>query len=168
LVPEDASGWVFVGQEWNNTWNGTCTYSSYVGVDFALSVNLTFPMVLEQYIPQWVTAFGNESLVYTATENTDGSYQDFIGYYIFCSTNGLTSLADSTNISLVNFYGHNLVIGSPFQANIEVADCKFDNIEPGYYDQASVDLSQGIPSQYALKAVIDVHHMSSLLSAPAD
>ena len=170
FVPEDTSGWVFVEQEWNNTWNGTCNYSTYVGVDFTLNVDpsiLTFPLVLENYIPQWVnrTALGNQSFVYSANNNADGSYRDLIGYYLFGSTEGLISSADTTNISLVNFYGHNVVIGSPFKANIELADCKFDNVKPGYYDQASVDLSQGIPSEYALDAVINVRNIPSVICA---
>ena len=59
-VPDDASEWIFVSQEWNNTWQGRCSYHLYPAVDLHVyssnSSNFQDEIpLLSTVLPQWAT-----------------------------------------------------------------------------------------------------------------
>ena len=64
FVPNDTSGWIFVGQEWNNTWQGRCSYHLYPAVNLHVyftncsSFQDEIPL-LGTVLPQWATVDPN-------------------------------------------------------------------------------------------------------------
>jgi len=160
-VPNDTSRWIFVGQEWNNTWQGNCSYHLYPAVDLHIySTNSSkfqdeIPL-LSTVLPQWATVDRTRqgtdysgfyaNLDNNGTETNDtGAYRDNIITYIFGSVPNDGGLPNTTsiNISLANVLLHN--VGIPpsgrfqetyFKSDVHVVECTFNNTVPGFVDQA--------------------------------
>lgn len=154
-VPDDASGWIFVGQEWNNTWQGRCSYHLYPAVDLHVySTNSTsfqdeIPL-LSTVLPQWATVDPTRQgtnyigFYHDPDNNATGAYRDNINTYVFGSPDaGGFSNFTSMNISLANVLLHNVGMTSSekfqetsFKSDVNVVECMFNNTVPGFVDQA--------------------------------
>jgi len=154
-VPDDASGWIFVGQEWNNTWQGRCSYHLYPTVDLHVySTNSSkfqdeFPL-LSTVLPEWATVDPTRQgtdycgFYHDPNNNGTGAYRDNIITYVFGSVPNAGGFRNFTsiNISLANVLLHNVGKTSlgfqetPFKSDVHVVECTFNNTVPGFIDQA--------------------------------
>ena len=162
-VPNDTSGWIFVDQEWNNTWQGRCSYHLYPAVDLHVySTNSTsfqdeIPL-LSTVLPQWATVdTTRQATKYVEFwslkdfKNRTGVYRDSMITYVFGSVPdaGGPSNLTSMNISLANVLLHNVGMSSDFsllgtfkfqetlfKSDVNVVECMFNNTVPGFVDQA--------------------------------
>ena len=130
-VPNDTSGWIFVDQEWNNTWQGRCSYHLYPAVDLHVySTNSSsfqdeIPL-LSTVLPQWATVdTTRQATAYTSFFddpanflNSTGAYRDIMITYVFGSVPdaGGPSNLMSMNISLANVLLHNVGMSSDFSS----------------------------------------------------
>lgn len=156
--------WLFVDEEWNNTWQGNCSYDIHPDVDLRV-LDISTPGSLDeciyQYvipalgsvIPAWATldlGMQNCSSIPVAqlySANKTGALQDALIIYVFAST---TNFAEPIiNISFVNVLLHNIGFGNAylmntsFKSDVHIAECTFNNISPG------VDQVRAIEQQYA-------------------
>ena len=173
-VPDDASEWIFVGQEWNNTWQGHCSYHLYPAVDLHVhSTNSSsfqdeIPL-LSTVLPQWATVDPTRqgtdySGFYASPDNNGtGAYRDNINTYVFGSVPDAGGFRDFTsfNISLANVLLHNVGLTSSgafqetsFKSDVHVVECTFNNTVPGFVDQ-----SYGPTGHYS-NAVMNVAEVS--------
>ena len=174
-APNDTSGWIFVGQEWNNTWQGRCSYHLYPAVDLHVySTNSSnfqdqIPL-LSTVLPQWATVDRTRQgtdysgFYYDPDNNGTGAVRDNINTYVFGSvpdTGGFGNLT-SMNISLANVLLHNVGRTSSrnfqetsFKSDVHVVECMFNNTVPGF---VPVDQPYGPTWQYnnAVMNVADV------------
>lgn len=171
-VPNDTSGWIFVGQEWNNTWQGHCSYNLYPAVDLHVySANSTsfqdaIPL-LSTVLPQWATVDPTRQgtdysgFYYDPDNNGTGAVRDNINTYVFGSVPDAGGLGNSTsmNISLANVLLHGVGLTSfgtfqetSFKSDVHVVECIFNNTVPGFIP---VDHAYGPTGQYA-NAVMNV------------
>ena len=155
-VPDDASGWIFVGQEWNNTWQGRCSYHFYPAVDLHVySTNSSsfqdeIPL-LSTFLPQWATVDPTRQgtdysgFYHDPNNNGTGTYRDNLNTYIFGSVPDAGGFRDFTsiNISLANVLLHNVGKTSSgkfqetsFKSDVHVVECMFNNTVPGFVDQS--------------------------------
>jgi hypothetical protein len=151
-VPDDASGWISVDQEWNNTWQGRCSYQFYPAVDLHVySANSSsfqdeIPL-LSTVLPQWATVDPTHQRTYYSgfyhdpDKNGTGSYRDNINTYIFGSPDA--GRFHNFNISLANVLLHNVGKTSlgdfqetNFQSDVNVVECMFDHTVSGFVDQS--------------------------------
>ena len=163
FIPDDQSGWVYVADEWNNSWHGQCTYNSFPATDLIiLPSNLSdygdlyFQILvpsLGPLLPQWASA--NETgqgASFIANNNVNPQlFDDFLLLYFFANPadSPVVGIANwsSVNISLVNLLVHNIplnssgyIIQSSSQADIQIAECTFNNSDPNL---VNVDKSRG-------------------------
>ena len=164
FVPDDTSGWIFVDQEWNNTWRGRCSYHLYPAVDLRVySTNSTsfqdeIPL-LSTVLPQWATVDPTRqgtdySGYYYNNNNGTGVYRDNLNTYVFGSVPDVGGLGKLTsmNISLANVLLHNVGMTSwgkfqetSFKSNVPVVECMFNNTVPGF---VPVNQAYGPTGQY--------------------
>ena len=85
FVSNDTWGWIFVGQEWNSTWQGRCSYNLYPAVNLHLystkssSFQDEIPL-LGTVLPQWATVDPNrQGTAYIYTLPTFLIAQEHIG-----------------------------------------------------------------------------------------
>jgi len=161
-VPDDMSGWIFVAQEWNNTWQGRCSYHLYPAVD--LHVHTTNSSLFQDEIPllrtvlpEWATVnIIRQGIAYSyfwddldnngKGRNGTGAYRDNVITYVFGSVPNAGGLRNSTsmNISLANVLLHNVGASSlghfqetSFKSDVNVVECMFNNTAPGFVDPAN-------------------------------
>jgi hypothetical protein len=155
-VPNDTSGWIFVGQEWNNTWQGRCSYHLYPAVDLRVHSTNFFSFqhqipLLSTVLPQWATVdpkrqgMGYSMSSHDPDKNGTGAYRDYLITYFFGSVpdTGGFPYSTSMNISLANVLLHNVGRTSSgnfeetsFKSDVNVVECMFNNTVPGFVDQA--------------------------------
>ena len=154
-VPNDTSGWTFVGQEWNNTWQGHCSYHLYPAVDLHVhttqsdSFQDTIPL-LSTVLPQWATTDRfRQGTAYSGyshpNNNGTRSFRDVVITYVFGSPypHGFGNFT-SMNISLANVLLHNVgltpIMGefqeTSFKSDVHVVECMFNNTVPGFVGQS--------------------------------
>jgi hypothetical protein len=157
FVPDDSSGWVFIADEWNNTWLGNCTYVVHPAVDLVVfptsSSNFQDEVpLLGLYLPQWATVdpalqgTSHSAGFYTNVMlNGSGSWRDIIVNYVFgtVAPGFITNPYSRINISFANYLAHDVArdpnttfLQTAFKSDVYVADCTFDNATPGAEDQA--------------------------------
>ena len=161
FTPDDSSGWVFDDHEWNNTWQGNCTYSKYPAVDLVVyptnSTNYQDEVpLLGKWLPEWATVDPNKqgtaySGFYTdALTNGTGDWRDQLVTYAFGSGNGsnfaLGTRVSSLNISFANYLAHHIgrdpnttYLLTSFTSDVHVVECTFYNSVPAIEDQAHPD-----------------------------
>ena len=170
-LPNDTSGWIFVGQEWNNTWQGSCSYHLYPAVDLhvystdSTSFQDTIPL-LRTVLPQWATVDltcqgTNYGGFYNDPDNNGtGVYRDNINTYFF----GSVPEAGNFNISLANVLLHNVGRTSSggyqetfFKSDVPVVECMFHNTRPDFVyrssgptdcGNAALNVAQVSPNEY--------------------
>ena len=169
FVSNDTWGWIFVGQEWNSTWQGRCSYNLYPAVNLHLystkssSFQDEIPL-LGTVLPQWATVdptrqgTGYSGFYYDPDNNGTGAFRDNINTYFF----GSVPEAGNFNISLANVLLHNVGRTSSgkfqetsFKSDVHVVECMFNNTVPGF---VPVDEPYGPTWQYknAVMNVADV------------
>ena len=158
FTPDDSSGWVFVPNEWNNTWQGKCTYSKYPDVDLVVfptnssSYQDEVPL-LGNLLPQWATVdptrqgtryagFYSDALI-----NGTGDWRDLVVTYAFGSAPDTTTglHIPTINVSFANYLAHGVArdpnttyLQTAFKSDVHVTECTFDNTLPnGIEDQAN-------------------------------
>lgn len=165
FVPDDSSGWVFVGHEWNNTWHGECTYSKYPAVDLVVyptnstSYQDEVPL-LGNWLPQWASidptrqgtayaGFFNDALT-----NGTGDWRDLLVIYAFGSApqSSVNFSLSSVNISFANYLAHGIgrdpnttFLQTALKSDVHVAECTFINAEA----QGVEDQGNPLNGQYA-------------------
>ena len=170
-VPNDTSGWIFVRQEWNNTWQGSCSYHLYPAVDLHVystnssSFQDAFPL-LGTVLPQWATVDPTyQATSYSAAwvdpdKNGTGAYQNNINTYFF----GSVPEAGNFNISLANVLLHNVGATSSgayqetsFKSDVHVVECMFHNTRPDFvyrsygpmdYGNTALNVAEVRPNEY--------------------
>ncbi|TDL15307.1 hypothetical protein BD410DRAFT_902659 [Rickenella mellea] len=144
FAPDDSSEWVFVAEQWNNTWTGNCTFSMHPAVDLVVyptnSSNFQDEVpLLGSYLPQWATIDPTRqgtaySGFYTGAGvvNDSGAWRDLL----------------VINISFANFLAHNVgrystssdgFVQSSLKSDVYVVECILTNSAPGIEDQAYAD-----------------------------
>ncbi|TDL19910.1 hypothetical protein BD410DRAFT_873221 [Rickenella mellea] len=164
FAPDDASDWVFVAEEWNNTWMGNCTFHKYPAVDLVVYPTNTTKFqdevpLLAAYLPEWATSDpsrqGNDySGFYSGVgvANNSGHWDDVLVTYAFGSVPSATdgAYASPVNVSFANFLLHHVgrdptVNGfeqTALKSDVHVVECVFTNSAPGTWDQARADGGQ--------------------------
>jgi hypothetical protein len=163
FVPDDASGWIFEEDKWNNTWKGSCSYELLAGVDLTVyqsnsSLYQDEIPGLGQYLPPWATVDptrqGNDYSGYTNDNpgNSTGAWQDVLIIYVFGSVppvNNLTFAPSAINISIANLLLHEVgraedanYLETAFRSDVNIVECQFENSSPGIEDQAGPQVGQ--------------------------
>jgi hypothetical protein len=148
FMPDNGTDWIFVPEEWNNTWVGECAFNKYPAVDLVVlsSPSLYYQdMVptLDTFIPTWATldrtkqGYGPIFSPQAQNTNYTGACRDCLITYVFGSApySGNESLP-TTNISFANILLHNIGFGNgngtyfmntSFKSDVHVAECTFNN-----------------------------------------
>jgi hypothetical protein len=155
FVPGDNSGWVYVGEQWNNSWHGQCTYTLHPAVNMVvLPTNSTRfqdrTPALGTWLPTWVTANDTDQATWLsgltddAFPNKTVVWTDGLMTHVFRNVPSPTDAPRNFNLSLVNFLIHHIgensegnFLETAFSSDIHVAECVFENSSPGLKDQAS-------------------------------
>lgn len=156
FIPSDDVSWVYQTEQWNNTWQGRCSFVKHEAVDLVVyPTNTTnyqdeIPL-LGNYIPRWATMDRTKQgaayvgFYYGVTANGTGAWRDQVVTYVFgtAPANNPGNVAPSVNISLVNYLAHNIArdpystyLQTTFKSDVHVVDCKFDNSVSSREDQA--------------------------------
>ena len=154
FVPDDASRWIFVAQEWNNTWQGHCSFYLYPAVDLRVYTSNSsnkfqdeIPL-LSTVLPRWATADSTRQgtdhtgFYYDPNNNGTGAFRDSLITYVFGSVPNVGNFT-SMNISLANVLLHDVGQTSSgdfeetsFKSDVHVAECTmFNNTGPGFVGQ---------------------------------
>jgi hypothetical protein len=150
FVPDDTSNWLYVKEEWDNSWRGKCSYQLHPSVDLVV-VPTDKPRfsgsvpALATVLPSWVTMNSStgqymDSSCYSlkGAVNGSGSFRDCLLTYAFNNPPDIPNVTnDHNNISLVNILLHEIgtnasgyVVQTAFKSDVHVADCMFQNAYP--------------------------------------
>jgi hypothetical protein len=182
FVPFDGSGWLYMAEQWNNSWHGQCSYYLYPAVDLVVLPSDS-PAVVDRvpsllnWLPQWVaandTSQGSDFSGYLGVDgNNTGSFQDLIVTYIFRNPVDIRTATNTgpsvpaANVSLVNFLVHHVgrdgqghFVPTSIRSDVHVVDCAWENADPNLVDQARA----GGEIQNAAQNVAKVIVVSSVL-----
>lgn len=174
FIPDEGTDWMFVPEEWNNTWVGECAFRKYSAVDLEVLSTTSYwyqDLVpsLATYIPAWATVDPTKqgatpiSSLQGKEMNATGAIRDSLITYVFGSAPyfGNTSLL-TTNVSFVNILLHEIGLGvdgsfmnTSFKSDIHVAECTLNNSHPNP-DQARADEGH---YDYAASALVQVSYV---------
>jgi hypothetical protein len=186
FLPDDTSGWVYRAEEWNNTWQGRCTYALHPAVDLVVypSVNSTFQdevPLLGSRLPAWATVGHNLQGVqynvwrFTSPSNDSGYFQDCVITYAFFTAGTDVENAPYLNVSFANILLHNVGAAPPrsgqfvqtaFKSDVHVVDCMFNNSKPEFPNQAFPVGSGETPPNFAVNVAAVSHFCTNAASRP--
>jgi hypothetical protein len=172
FMPDDYINWVYVPEEWNNSWKGQCVFHKYPAVD--LVVHSTMSLVFQDLVPalgpllpSWATLDPDKQGLAAVNSpqgnsmNNTGATRDGLLTYVFGSATiyGNDTLP-TTNISFANFLAHDIGHGSngtwftetALKSDVYVAECTFNNTAPGD-DQALANDGGYVDAASALTSV---------------
>ncbi|TDL19911.1 hypothetical protein BD410DRAFT_805374 [Rickenella mellea] len=146
FIPDDASDWVYVQEEWNNTWTGTCAFHTYPAVDLVVYPTNSSSFQDEATVDptRQGTMYSGYRYIESGVNNT-GAWRDKLVSYAFGSSpNDNVDVASTINISFANFLAHQVgrdlysdgFEQTAFKSDVHVVECTLDNSAPGIEDQA--------------------------------
>ncbi|TDL13316.1 hypothetical protein BD410DRAFT_847076 [Rickenella mellea] len=163
FTPDDTSDWLYVPEEWNNTWTGTCAFHTYQAVDLVVYPSNSSSFQDEvptfgAYLPAWATLDPTrQATMYSGFRhivretNDSGAWRDNLVSYIFGSSPvDNVDPASTINISFANFLAHHVgrdLYSNGFEetalrSDVHVVECTLVNSHPGIEDQAFAECGE--------------------------
>jgi hypothetical protein len=169
FIPDDASDWKYMAKEWNNSWHGRCTYSTYPAVD--LVVVPTDSSMFQDEIPslgQCLPSWTSESSTIQERQQSGCSSDNHMNF-TYAWHDDLITYAFSTKsdaspfrISFVNLLLHHIgedssgrYVQAGLKSDVHVADCIFENTSLATEHQARA-------GGYLFSALLNVASVSFL------
>jgi hypothetical protein len=167
FAPDDNSNWVYVAEEWNNTWRGNCTYLTHEGVELVLkstnSSNFQDEVpALGAWLPQWVMANSSQqgtSYISTRMPAAVGNVTRRFGdEFILYAFGNYSAAISSAKFSFANVLIPNATLSSQdkyletaAKSDVHVAECTLHKTA-----QEGMDRAQGEAQGYkTFKAFAD-------------